>query len=467
MICRILIFCIIFAKANTLPHKPSNLTIECMYEISSPKAICRKVTIENMYNITQQMVNPPTKIAFMHSTLENLNRDVFPIDFFKNVNSLDFNWCNIEYIAPGTFENFTLLTTLSLANNNLRFIESGVFKNLRILKTLDLASNRITGQLYAKNFTGLEIIQFLDLSMNNISKLENNIFISFDILSFVFLSRNKISRMDFYSNKSNEEEIDLSYNEIITIENMKKPNLKSLYLQKNNITYVYKGIFEKYENLLNLNLGYNNIALIPDKTFSSLNQLRSLNISYNNIETINKQAFYGLKKLEVLSIDHNKIKYLRIDIFSFTPNLNSLHVTDIPYICSPKFAKEFSKIEVRIIADEVHCPEDSFDKYQVVGLPEKINLENNIDIIENESENDYTLTEEHFFANPEESSENRTKNHNVKKKERGNSTFPTIAVVFLVLILVTMIGLLGYKVYQQRRRNNLDVDLNSYESENL
>uniref|UniRef100_A0A8C4VSD7 LRRNT domain-containing protein n=1 Tax=Gopherus evgoodei TaxID=1825980 RepID=A0A8C4VSD7_9SAUR len=95
--------------------------------------------------------------------------------------------------------------------------------------------------------------------------------------------------------------------------------LRSLWLDRNNLTFLYPGTFSALSNLRELDLGWNS-------PFRSLSTLYELNLRKNRIWTIQNDAFAMLNRLGLLDLGHNHISDLPNQLFSGLIQLKTMHL---------------------------------------------------------------------------------------------------------------------------------------------
>ncbi|NMC03555.1 MAG: leucine-rich repeat domain-containing protein, partial [Candidatus Lokiarchaeota archaeon] len=178
---------------------------------------------------------------------------------------------------------FPRLEQLDLSNNKIRSIKSLENQTSHLLETLWLGNNQISC------IEGLENVnlRYLDLSMNNISKIAN---IDHMIdLEELYLSRNEITKIEGLETLVNLKRLHLSHNGIKKIEGLKGlKNLKSLHLSYNPIQKIEN--LEANTRLEHLFMAYTNITRIEN--LDHLTNLQTLRLEKGNITRIE-----GLSKL--------------------------------------------------------------------------------------------------------------------------------------------------------------------------
>ncbi|CAC5379929.1 unnamed protein product [Mytilus coruscus] len=182
---------------------------------------------------------------------------------------------------------------LSLRNNNISTIQDGIFVGNSLLTTLDLSFNRIS-QIRTNSFKGLTNLLSLNLSNNDL-KYENR---SFEYSAFYFVENLKNLNLKRNANTSFLPDL------------WKLRSLESL-----SIDYVSDSISifnEKFANLKNLTsvdlsgfTGNCKMTILTEKTFLFLSQITHLNLSKCKIQHIFKGTFTLLTNLLELDVSLN------------------------------------------------------------------------------------------------------------------------------------------------------------------
>ncbi len=133
-------------------------------------------------------------------------------------------------------------------------------------KILDLSNLNLT------SLTGLELlpdrttIEELNLSDNNLTRIENNAFAGMNNITTIDLSHNQITTLDPLAFKGLPKliKIDLDNNKLkrIDIAFAHLHSLEHLYLEENDIAYIAPNAFRDLKNLKKLWLGHNKLTTI-------------------------------------------------------------------------------------------------------------------------------------------------------------------------------------------------------------
>ncbi|XP_035664615.1 uncharacterized protein LOC118408102 [Branchiostoma floridae] len=224
---------------------------------------------------------------------------------------LDLQRNKLTSISIGTFTGIPLLTELNLSSNNISKIEDGSFGRLKKLRVLYLNSNQIL-KLTNATFFGMSSLTRLTLSNNKIQNLPDMAFNSAGSLEFLDLTSNSISTIT-----------QLTFSGLL--------NLTALSLSTNNISSVEDGAFRDLVKLNSLSLWDNKLLDISAATFVGLapedrtdnTGLEVLYLAGNRLTTIRKDDFARLTKLTFLTLFRNDITNEGLEDGSFA-NLGNL-----------------------------------------------------------------------------------------------------------------------------------------------
>ena len=146
--------------------------------------------IENIYNIEFSLsknISDDEKYKHVGSgTFDHFNIQKFVL---KNLslNSLDENAFDSKHFG-------VYLETLDLSNNNLKRLDIKTLSNLERLEKLYLANNKI--RLTANNFEYNDFLSIIDLSNNDIQYIQSNVFSNLNEIKKLDLSSNSIKTIN-------------------------------------------------------------------------------------------------------------------------------------------------------------------------------------------------------------------------------------------------------------------------------
>lgn len=218
----------------------------------------------------------------------------------SNLKFLNLQDCKIEKIDIKS--EFPKLQSLRIGDNR---IESLDLEKLVNLKSLEMFDNCF--DLSACSFLKLKFLEKLDISGNEIGKIEKHTFQGLSNLVDLNLADNQIEHLD---------------SEIF----IHVPKLAKLNLSQNNIK-IEKSIWENLRNLRELDFSENMPQMLVTGVFSSLNQLEKLNLSVNEIMEINQSIFDGLECLKVLHLNDNQLDdQVPLTTFTDMKKLKQVHL---------------------------------------------------------------------------------------------------------------------------------------------
>nr|XP_009665664.1 PREDICTED: leucine-rich repeat-containing G-protein coupled receptor 6 [Struthio camelus australis] len=177
---------------------------------------------------------------------------------------------------------------------------------------------------------------YLDLSMNNISRLQPRTLHHLRFLEELRLSGNQISRIpgEAFSGLYTLQAMTLALNQIWHIPDYAFQNLSSLvvlHLHNNRIQSLGANGFDGLHSLETLDLNYNELLEFPG-AIRTLGRLQELGFHNNNIKAIPENAFVGNPLLQTIHFYDNPIQFVGQSAFQYLPKLHTLSLngaTDI------------------------------------------------------------------------------------------------------------------------------------------
>ncbi|KAF5288138.1 hypothetical protein FQA39_LY15482 [Lamprigera yunnana] len=348
----------------------------------------------------QSFVNLP-KLGFIN--LENNNISKVDPDTFSHLSLLEdvlLSGNNITNLDPNIFFNNNLIS-LSLSNNPLKsfnlnlqpdleklvlkscrlktFSES-LSKKLILLSYLDLSDNAIN--FSANAFANMEELEFVDLSNNNLTKLDPRVFYFNYKLQKIVLDNNHFST---FSKLENSRDFNTYYFSCknCRIDHLTEDafqhfsDLSTLVLSRNKLTGTDLAALKNLYNLIDLNLSNNNISVINPSVFSNCSGLQKINLSGNPLTTLNPNVFYSNRVLKTLDLSSCKLRNLWQQTAKRSLNsLVELNVADnLLASLSPRDLDVIPSIKVLgICNNNFHCDEGFRDsitwliKHDVVSM---------------------------------------------------------------------------------------------------
>lgn len=169
----------------------------------------------------------------------------------------------------------------------------------------------------------------LDVSGNNLFKLDNGPLAHYTLLVSLIASDNKIGEItsDNFARQSRLEDLELSGNKISRLTNVSfrgLVNLKKLDLARNNLETLYDHGFKSCVKLQHLDLSNNRLTELPSDAFSGIENLQVLLLNNNLFNTIPSNSFYALRHLSELDLGDNTIDDISSNTFDSFPKLTKL-----------------------------------------------------------------------------------------------------------------------------------------------
>ena len=246
--------------------------------------------------------------------------------FSTNIKIINLSNNQINHL-PGRLIQSSAVRELNLANNSLSAFPSTFFLGQYDLEKLNLAGNILsTASLSANLTTDLLNLIELDMCHNQIQAVPEQFMASMLNLQNLKLCGNKLNSVHFPEFMPNLATLDLSSNQLRSIEPAYfggLPLLTQLSLSDNQINVLHPAAFANNSDILILDLSRNQMYKIPD-ALSSLNKLQTLDLGWNQISSL--QSLDNMEQLWRLQIPNNLISEIPAEFFT---KLVSLQVLDL------------------------------------------------------------------------------------------------------------------------------------------
>ncbi|KAI4502908.1 hypothetical protein M0802_001952 [Mischocyttarus mexicanus] len=291
----------------------------------------------SIYRLMDRQLQAQTQLRVLRLANNLLGDNLNPIfssnEFhgMEELRKLDLRKNGLRNIEEGIFKGCINLEELYLDENNMTTVPTASLKGPKGIKILSLIGNNI-GSLSRGAFLTLgESLIRLDLSNNGLSHMEDGSLSGLERLLFLNISRNDLTRFnsDVFKGAYNLLQLDLSVNflqEFPTYALRHLTDLKFLNISNNLITKIERVHLLGLTELQVLDLSRNNIGRLGINTFSSLSSLTRLDLSLNALRTIEESSFEGLVKLKWLSLQDNNILLVPATALTRLPALAHLHV---------------------------------------------------------------------------------------------------------------------------------------------
>ncbi|GBP63644.1 Protein artichoke [Eumeta japonica] len=280
-----------------------------------------------------------------HNSLLSLDHHIFSNT--ANLISVDLSYNSINTVFNDIFSsNSTSLHTVDISHNKLNNLPKSVFKGNE-LKKFSIQGNELEGDLERGIFDGLQNVDILDLSGQNLSAINNYAFFGCNKLTVLILANNKLINLQVNSMRllSQLVTLDISKNKLQNIDFDKSDlrvldsfiakdnvishinndtfsnltNLQYLDLSNNAIINIEKYAFQSLLNLINLQISNNPFdGVIGADTFKGLISLPELDLSQIHLIRFNNASLKGMNALRKVNLSSNSLTKLEYDSFSDT-----------------------------------------------------------------------------------------------------------------------------------------------------
>ena len=259
---------------------------------------------------------------------------------FSNISSLrsiDLSENLITEVMENSFHNLGVMYTVDVSNNPVQHMESYSFNKisgLTVQSKLDLSNVSPYGTVKSSTFNDVSI-QNVDLTSNNISKIEREAFANINIADTLMLSDvnlkfiakhaivgyvkninlqdNQLQRLvQGAFEKARCYDIDLSRNKISFVDQKSLPDCTNMIKLDNNLIPRWiDDIIVSGDNLKILSISSNNLKEIEDGSLSALRgSLVQLDLSTNNLPSFRKDLVSNFTAIEILNLSGNKIRHV-------------------------------------------------------------------------------------------------------------------------------------------------------------
>ncbi|XP_053203671.1 toll-like receptor 6 [Panonychus citri] len=247
---------------------------------------------------------------------------------------LDLSNNELVALPPGFFTPIkSSLRELYLQNNSISVLPPLQFNGLQWIHILNMSHNEIANNwINVDTFADLTSLVTLDLSYNQLNKIDSTTFRAQTRLEALYLHHNKIESIadNAFSSLNNLQQLVLSYNHLNKLDSaecftgLKK--LPSLHLDHNRIEQIHNEIFRNLTSLMDLNLSHNWLKKTVPGAMLWTHSLRNLDLSYNSISEIGNASYQGNAQLYSLDLEGNQIGNLSRGVFADLPFLRIINL---------------------------------------------------------------------------------------------------------------------------------------------
>ncbi|XP_055878763.1 insulin-like growth factor-binding protein complex acid labile subunit [Biomphalaria glabrata] len=293
--------------------------------------------------------------------------DLQELNVLHHLTELDLSNNNIQMLDNQAFSKLSKLRYLNLANNKMTQAAGGAFYNLDFtLEELNLQDNFLKEDAL-KSLRYMKSIRVLDLSSNNISRIQEEDFMALRYLTSLNLADNDIKFLEKRSLigvASSLVSLDLSGNPLETIEggvfaefsrleslnfnktlvgsalrhdtfNGAKKTLKHLHASYSGVTSTQVASLSTLHHLTELDLSLNKIGRVDFQVISAWRHLKFANFSHNNISEFLTGPLSNVNSsLKALDISNNHIEVIPDCVFFLLKELTDVKLDNNPLACN-------------------------------------------------------------------------------------------------------------------------------------
>lgn len=282
----------------------------------------------------------------------------------KILKSIDMNSNKIVALPSELFrDQSNSLEEILLHDNKITVLSPNLFSNLSQLQVLDVSKNQLTSSWVNRNtLKGLIRLVLLDLSFNQINKLDLNIFTDLFSLQVLNLCHNQIEVLstDTFALLNNLHKLYLSHNKIKYLDAYSLNHLytlSELAIDNNLITDLHPDTFRNCSALEKLHLNMNKLTKVP-VAIKNMHYLQEVDLGENLISDLNEPGFDGLFSLKGLRLISNQISKLNKDSLKDLSNLQILNLAN----------NHIDKIEDDTFADKLHLQAIRLDENKLENV---------------------------------------------------------------------------------------------------
>ncbi|KAI5710848.1 hypothetical protein M8J75_011951 [Diaphorina citri] len=329
---------------STLPSSPSAPTPWSCPSIKNDLCACDlphtlrcTANKSDLYAISESLrgLEPDERVSLLDCTLSNVT--VLPGKFLEGVtlHGLVISSGELKNISDGAFIGLSSpLQALGLPNNLLSVVPTSALAPLAPnLDRLDLSHNQLY-KLENTSFKGLSSLNFLDLSYNKLMTLSQDCLAPLVTLRVLRLQGNRltVSVVAALQGLRSVTDLDLSHNLLAgplgpsTVPRLS--SLKVLSIAHNQFSSVRRGALAGLDKLTSLSCHHNQIDVLEDHSFRALSTLSHLDLAHNRIVAVSGASLAHLSNLTTLDLSHNFLRALTQDLITPLKSLQELRLDD-------------------------------------------------------------------------------------------------------------------------------------------
>ena len=224
---------------------------------------------------------------------------------------MQLNRIELELLFPDSIQNRSII---NLSGRNLTAILNDAFAIVgQRLEQIVLSENKIS-LIERDALSYLVILNSLDISYNELNRIDSQLFRSLCALEKLNLNKNQIEEIehDSFLGCENLYEINMAWNLLTRIDNIgfRTQNIHLINFANNQLSIINFGLFKSLENLEVLNLSSNLIRKLEKGCFDDLKNLKILKLENNRINIIDSELFRNLRSIKLLTVFNNARRFL-------------------------------------------------------------------------------------------------------------------------------------------------------------
>ncbi|XP_008572049.1 PREDICTED: vasorin [Galeopterus variegatus] len=239
----------------------------------------------------------------------------------------------ITTLDVGSFAGLQGLQLLDLSQNQIDSLPSGVFQPIANLSNLVLTANRLR-EITNETFRGLRRLERLYLGKNRIRHIQPGAFDTLDHLLELKLQDNELQVLPPLR-LPRLLLLDLSHNSLPALEPsvLDTANVEVLRLAGLGLRQLDEGLFGRLRNLHNLDVSDNQLERVPP-VIRGLRGLTRLQLAGNTrIAQLRPEDLAGLVALQHLDLSNLSLQALPSDLVGLFPRLRFLAAARNPFNC--------------------------------------------------------------------------------------------------------------------------------------
>ncbi|XP_052870698.1 uncharacterized protein LOC128276270, partial [Anopheles cruzii] len=228
----------------------------------------------------------------------------------------------IKQLDEHAFDGLGHLRLLYMDENQIEKLPEGLFSGLEELQILELQHNRIK-EIGDDQFVLCPMLRELNLSANMVSTFNMTQLASLNKLETLDIARNYLDEVFItkYVRTLNAQENQISR---IVMDQGDFFQLTHLNLSRNNIANI-NNIF-KLRNLIELDVSYNELVTLDFVIFAFMKNLKDIKLNNNRLWILDNGIPSPAKSLRSLNLAHNKFLYLDLAVLETFPALEYIYL---------------------------------------------------------------------------------------------------------------------------------------------